>query len=400
MGIPHTGGTYSVFKNLRLGLLKHGIELRWIGIGAEQAKRLINGFFDSELQFGTVVAPDESEDKRQGVALVEFFNERNFEGVFINALCGRVSTNFVRYLNKNIPRIMVVHSITVGTYVAARAVRDYVHATVGVSPRTANDLIEYKDFDRRWTVSIPNAIRTERFRLERKHNGNGLLQVLFLGRIEDGAKGCFLLPKIISHVQSSGAYVEWRIAGDGPDLTELKQRCKNFSNVQFLGRIPYENVPKVLAPADIYIFTSRYEGFGISLVEAMAAGCVPVASTIRGVTDSIVEHGKTGYLFNIGDWKTAGEHIIRLSHESAIVKDVSDAAGKSVQSRFSIDTVAGQYHRMMEKVLANPKPLKPTLDINRWRYPMGLRPGLRTYLPKSIKIRLRTLRESIHWGTT
>ncbi len=49
MGIPHTGGTYSVFKNLREGLLPHGIELRWVGVGAEQARRLASGQFDGDL---------------------------------------------------------------------------------------------------------------------------------------------------------------------------------------------------------------------------------------------------------------------------------------------------------------------------------------------------------------
>jgi len=395
MGIPHTGGTYSVFKNLREGLLPHDMELHWIGIGAEQARRLADGTFDGELRLGTVVAPEESEDNKQGAALVQFFEKGDYEGVFVNALCGRVATNFVRYLDSSFPRIMIVHNITVGTYAAARAVHDCVHATVGVSPRIAADLIKHKGFDRQWTVSIPNAVQMENFEVARRVDPCGLLRVLSLGRVEDGAKGCFLLPKVISHVRGSGVQVQWQIAGDGPDLAELKRRCNGFSNVQFLGRIPYEHVPQVLAEADIYIFPSRYEGFGISLVEAMAAGCVPVASAIRGVTDSIVEHGKTGYLFPIGDWRQAGEHVIQLAEQPARLKEMSVAARESVQSRFSIETVAERYAGLMGKVLANPRPLRPPLDIQRWRYPKGLRPGLRTYLPEGIKTRLRVFRESI-----
>jgi glycosyltransferase involved in cell wall biosynthesis len=395
MGIPHTGGTYSVFKNLREGLLPHGVELRWVAHGAECSRRLADGTFDAELQFGTVVAPEESEDNKQGAALVEFFERGDYEGVFVNALCGRVATNFVRYLDSSFPRIMIVHNITVATYAAARAVRDYVHATAGVSSRIAADLTEHKGFDRRWTVSIPNAIQMENFKITRRPDSCSLVRVLFLGRVEDRAKGCLLLPKVISHVQGSGVEVQWKIAGDGPDLPELKRRCNGFSNVKFLGRIPHEHVPQVLAEADIYIFPSRYEGFGISLVEAMAAGCVPVASAIRGVTDSIVEHGKTGYLFPIGDWRQAAEHVIQLAEEPAKLKEISTAAAESVQSRFSIETVAERYAGLMDKVLADPRPLKAALDIQRWRYPRGLQPGLRTFLPEGIKTRLRVFRESI-----
>ncbi len=395
MGIPHTGGTYSVFKNLREGLLPRGIELRWVGVGAQQAARLSAGGFEDELQFGTVVAPTESDDSRQGSALVEFFEKGDYEGVFVNALCGRVSTNFVRYLDANVPRIMIVHTITVGTYAAARAVRDYVHATVGVSPRISADLIRYKGFDSRWTISIPNAVPVEKFAVARTADASHGVRVLFLGRIEDGAKGCLLLPKIISEVQRRGADAEWRIAGDGPDLAELKRRCNAFPNVSCLGRVPYEKVPEALAKADIYIFPSRYEGFGISLVEAMAAGCVPVASAIRGVTDSIVEHGVTGYLFPIGNWRRAADHVVELDKEQDKLRQMSAAAAESVRDRFSINTVAQQYADLMENVLASPRLLKTPLNVQRWSYPRGLRPGLRTYLPEGLKTRLRVLRERV-----
>lgn len=396
MGIPHTGGTYSVFKNLREGLLPKGVELRWIGIGAEHARRLADGTFNGELQFGTVVAPEESEDKKKGAALVEFFEKGDYEGVFVNALCGLVSTNFVRYLDSRIPRIMIVHSITVGTYAAAHAVRDYVHATVGVSPRIVGDLMRYKRFDETLTLSIPNPIQVEKFAIPRESRSGDMLRVLFLGRIEDGAKGCFLLPKIISEVQKRGISVLWKIAGDGPDLAELKRRCDGLSSVQFLGRMPHERVTEILARADVYVFPSRYEGFGISLVEAMASGCVPVASLVKGVTDSVVENGKNGYLFPIGDWKKAAEHVVQLARNPAGVRGMSFAARQSVCSRFTVERVAKEYAGLMEKVLADPRPLRPPLDLRKWSYPRGLRAGLRTCLPEFTKQRLRALREHLH----
>ncbi len=185
------------------------------------------------------------------------------------------------------------------------------------------------------------------------------------------------------------------VAGDGPDLGELKRRCGAFSNVRFLGCVPHERVPEIVAQADVYVFPSRYEGFGLSLVEAMASGCVPVASLIKGVTDSIVEHGKTGYLFPIGDWHEAAERIVQLARDQAKVEGMSAAARQSVRSTFSIETAAKQYVMLIDRVLATPRPLRPVLDLRHWSYPRGLKPGLRTYLPESIKKHLRALREVI-----
>jgi glycosyltransferase involved in cell wall biosynthesis len=393
MGIPHTGGTYSVFRSLRHGLLSHGVELHWIGVGAADARALAEEPGNGEVQLGTVVAPGESEEHKQGAALVEFFTKAGYEGVFVNALCGRVSTNFVRYLPSGIRRILIVHTTTVAAYAAARSVRDHVHATIGVSPRIARDLITLKGFDDASTIFIPNAIDVERFDVAgRKAPGEGPT-VLFLGRIEDSAKGCLLLPRIFEQVNRTNPRVRCLIAGDGPDLEELKRQCDSLPNVYFLGPVPHERVPQVLAEADIYLFPSRYEGFGLSLVEAMACGCVPVASAIRGVTDMIIDDRNIGCLFPIGNWRQAADCIVRLAAAPARLREMSLAASRSARSRFSIERIARQYLDVIDTVVRDPRPLKASLDVARWSYPRGLRDGWRTRLPEGVKQRLRLARE-------
>ncbi len=399
MGIPHTGGTYSVFQNLRHGLRSHGVELRWIGVGAADAGALADAPGSGEPRLGTVIAPRESEESRQGTALVEFFTTAHYEGVFVNALGSRVSTNFVRYLEPDTRRILIVHTTSVGAYAAARAVRDHVHAVVGVSPRIACDLIARKAFDTSWTVSIPNAIETGRFNRAARKTTQDSPTVLFLGRMEDNAKGCLLLPRIFERVNRSGVQVRYVVAGDGPDLGELKRRCSSLSNVHFSGSVSYEAVPAVLAQADIYLFPSRYEGFGLSLVEAMACGCVPVASAIRGVTDTIVDNGSTGLLFPIGDWRRAADCVVRLARDPARRQEMSVAAARSVRSRFSVERAAQQYIDVMDMVIRGPRPLKPTLDVTKWNYPKGLRNGWRSRLPGKMKQRLRLMRERLAMHT-
>jgi glycosyltransferase involved in cell wall biosynthesis len=398
MGIPHTGGTHSVFRSLRQGLLAHGVELDWIGVGATDARALAEEPTNEDLRLGTVVAPDEPDESRQGVALLDFFAGAGCEGVFVNVLCSRVSTNFVRYLEPGIRRILIVHTTTVAAYAAAGAVRDYVHATVGVSPRIAGDLIARRGFDGASTVSIPNAIQAERFDVTRRKTIDGVPTVLFLGRIEDAAKGCLLLPRIFESVNRSGTHVRFVVAGDGPDLARLKEQCRDLPNVRFLDHVPFERVPQVLSEADIYVFPSRYEGFGLSLVEAMAAGCVPVASAIHGVTDTIVEDRRLGCLFPIGNWRQAADCIVRLTADPARLHEMSVRASDSVRSRFPVQRIAPQYVAVMDAVVAAPRCLKPALDVGKWSYPPGLRDGWRTYLPKPLKQRLRLVRERLGRG--
>jgi len=393
MGIPHTGGTYSVFTSLRKGLREHGIELRWVGVGAGEADMAADGAANGELQLGTVVAQAERDDKRQAAALVEFFAAGDYEGVFVNVLSGRVATNSIRYLSPGVRRILIAHTTTIATYAAARAVRDYVHAAVGVSPRIARDLIAHNGFSKASTVTIANAIDVERFSVAERTVLPDCLRIVFLGRVEDTAKGCLLLPRIIEQVNRSGVRAQCTVAGDGPDLARLKRRCTDLSNVRFLGGVPREAVPGILSDADVYLFPSRYEGFGLSLVEAMASGCVPVASAISGVTDAIVEHGTTGWLFPIGHWKQAADYIVLLALDPTRRREMSLLASRSVRSRFSTEQIACQYVAIMDAVVRLPRPLSQPLDVRGWAYPRGLGDGWRAYLPEGMKRRLRVVRE-------
>ena len=78
------------------------------------------------------------------------------------------------------------------------------------------------------------------------------------------------------------------IAGDGPELNVLKKKTNQLrlnERINFLGKVDYAKVPTLLAQHHGFLMTSRFEGFGLSLAEAMLAGCVPIASQIKSVTD-------------------------------------------------------------------------------------------------------------------
>lgn len=110
----------------------------------------------------------------------------------------------MRYLPADILRIMIVHNITPGTYAAARAIRDHVHATVGVSKR-CRDLVRQHGFDASRTLVIPHGLNRD-IHLSRnvqKPDESGPLRLLYLGRMEDNSKGIFWLPNILRELDCS-----------------------------------------------------------------------------------------------------------------------------------------------------------------------------------------------------
>lgn len=393
--LPHIGGTYSVFKQLRHGLAGFGIDVRWLAQGATGSP-LLPGLRE-EMAFGTLLdlpqALDERDCARHLAAAIE---SEGFDGVFINVLGDRVQTNIARYLREDVLRVMIVHNITPGTYAAAAAIRDHVHATICVSERCRRDLVARHGFAPDSTFTIPNALDGSKFvALERAVPTQSPLRALFLGRIEDASKGVFWLPPILDSLPPS---VTLTIAGDGPDLGRLRTRFSPQSNARvfYEGAVRPDQVPELLARHDVIVMPSRFEGLPMTLIEAMAAGCVPVVSNIRGVTDTIIDDGQDGLLFPVGNYGQASRLIATLDRDRDVLQQMSTAARQKIADRFSADEMARRYHAVIASLDAEEGlNVMPPLDLDEWSFPPGLRPGLRTYIPGPLKNWLRVMRERL-----
>ena len=98
-----------------------------------------------------------------------------------------------------------------------------------------------------------------------------------------------------------------RLAGD-PEYRRLRDIARDrgvADRVIFTGAVPRTQVPALIRSADVVVCTPWYEPFGITPLEAMACGVPVVASTVGGLTDSVV-HGTTGLLIPAARSRGAG----------------------------------------------------------------------------------------------
>jgi glycosyltransferase involved in cell wall biosynthesis len=392
--VPGIGGPYRIYRELRGGLHPLGIEVRWLAVGPGPHALMERPEWKLERDFGAVLAPDTLDEGRQARILLDHLECAGYDGVFVNVLGDRVLTNIVRYLDPEVRRIMIVHSTTPGTYAAARAIRDYVHATIAVSPRISHDLALRMKFPQGRTHIVANAFGATSFKPSFRSKHEGPLRLLSLGRLEDASKGILWLPQILKQLRDVPLHLT--VAGDGPDRDALQQAfAGDMDRVRFLGGVPPDGVPDLMDRHDILLFPSRYEGFGITLVEALAGGCVPVASHLRGVTDFVIESGKTGLLFPVGHLQLAAQFVRTLAHDRNLLARMSSAGRASAFSRFRPEIMAAAYADVLADVFGNPPTIAPVLRREDWSMPAGLRPGWRTILPSPIKNRLRMLRERL-----
>lgn len=128
-----------------------------------------------------------------------------------------------------------------------------------------------------------------------------------------------------------------RLVGDGPmreALQMLAAECGIGDVVEFLGA--REDVPEQLGEADLFIFgTTRDEGFGIVLIEAMAAG-VPIVCTRAGPCAEVLDEGRGGMLVPPQDPKALAEAIAAMLDNPDMAHRYAEAGRALVHSRYSV----------------------------------------------------------------
>lgn len=145
------------------------------------------------------------------------------------------------------------------------------------------------------------------------------------------------------------------IIGDGSERKNLELQVTSYKlqdKVRFLGQVENEKVPEYLTAADCFVLPSLREGFGIAILEAMAAGAPVVASDIGGIPD-IIENGVTGLLSEPGNPESIAKAIGRIYSDPALAKNLVESA-KARLSQYDWQNIARQtkeiYRKAVQKI--------------------------------------------------
>jgi len=106
------------------------------------------------------------------------------------------------------------------------------------------------------------------------------------------------------------------------------------------GEVPIEAVPRWYQRLTIYAFTSRNEGFGLTLIEAMSSGAALVASR-AGAAEVVVEDGVSGVLTPAGDAEALAAALEPLMRDPALARSMGERGRALVLEKFSLDAEAG-----------------------------------------------------------
>lgn len=148
-----------------------------------------------------------------------------------------------------------------------------------------------------------------------------------------------------------------RYAGEGSESSSIERSAKSLGvqeRVKLLGRIARDEVVKVMDESDLFIMVSEGETFGLVYLEAMARGCITIASRREGF-DGIIKHGFNGFLCEAGDIEELSvilETVKKMSCQER--KQISENAMQTAQE-LTDEKVARHY---IKNVLTIPSKTK------------------------------------------
>ena len=176
--------------------------------------------------------------------------------------------------------------------------------------------------------------------------------ILFMGRLvyEKGVQHLIsAMPKILAGYHDAKLV----IAGKGGMMEELKRQADSMgigNKVYFTGYLNAKQVPKMYKAADISVFPSTYEPFGIVALEAMLAGIPTVVSDVGGLNE-IVTHGEDGMKSYAGNPNSLADSILELLYNPALCNNIIKKAKAKVKNEYNWAKIAQDTHFTYQKAI-------------------------------------------------
>ncbi len=243
--------------------------------------------------------------------------------------------------------VLQKHGGTLGEFCARYpklAVRGALKLADAVAVLSRAELREYAAFlPGKDIVLLPNGIDPAPFR---KRSGAEAsvaapLRLLYLGRLAPG-KGIDESLEAMALLRGRPAGAILTLAGSGPEEERLRGRVAELGlepSVRFAGPAFGEEKLRLLAQAEVLLLPSYSEGLPYSLLEAMAAGAVPVVTPVGAIPD-VVEEGVHGLFVPVGDAQALAQAISALEADRSRLARMAAAARRRVANAYSIDRLA------------------------------------------------------------
>ena len=208
--------------------------------------------------------------------------------------------------------------------------------------------------------------------------------LLFVGALLRD-KGVYELVKALELIVSAHPGARLVFVGRGPERAGLEQAVASLGmadKVIFVGAVDHDEVPGYMAAADVFVLSSRHEGWGRVIAEAMAMALPTVASNVGGISDVLID-GETGLLLQSNSAEEMCEAVGRLIDDPALRRRLGERGLEVAKREWPFKKQADELVRLHMNVMKDHNqpmnicfigkhPLRPQLTDNRLDAPIFL----------------------------
>lgn len=252
---------------------------------------------------------------------------------------------------RKIPSILTVHALNY----SSKSYHSY-NKIIAISKSVEKDVLQKGDF---FTGMIYNGIHHSIIQKKTTYSLNSIFNIIIIGRLECETKGQDLILDALHILKTEYSLTNIHVDffGDGNSEQKLRDMVINYelsNQVSFLGIKSREYIYNNLKNYDLLIQPSRFEGFGLTVAEAISAE-IPVLVSANDGPMEIIDNGKYGYFFekeNTNDLASKIIHIYKLyENENNKIKQTCIEAYNFVKDNFDIKNTARNYIKEYLKLL-------------------------------------------------
>ena len=200
-------------------------------------------------------------------------------------------------------------------------------------------------------LNLYNGVEKD-YNFRRQYAADNEKIILYVGRLvyEKGIQNLIAaMPKVLNGYHDSKLI----IAGKGGMIDELRDEVRrlNIENkVYFTGYLNLNQVTKMYKCADVAVFPSTYEPFGVVALEGMLSGTPAVVSDVGGLNE-IVQHRENGMKSYAGNPNSIADSILELLYNPGLGAEVSRAAKAKVKAQYNWNKIAQDTHFIYQKAI-------------------------------------------------
>lgn len=173
-------------------------------------------------------------------------------------------------------------------------------------------------------------------------------RLLFVGRLSESHKRVSLILKVWKEISSDVKLSDWEldIIGDGPDRSAYEQMASSIDRVNIRG---WQSPMDFYRRSSVFLMTSAFEGWPMTIVEASQMGCVPVVFDSFSSIHDIINDNENGLLVANNDMEAYITAVKSLMIDDTKRENMANMAMQSVQ-RFSKGKISAKWQKLFEEI--------------------------------------------------